>query len=71
MRHRYATTVYAKWIDEGVNLNARLPCLSVYMGHSGFENTAYYIHLLSEKPLSSARIDRERLNAMIPKVEDE
>lgn len=42
-----------------------------YMGHSGFENTAYYIHLLSEKPLSSARIDRERLNAMIPKVEDE
>ncbi len=71
LRHRYATAVYAKWLDEGVDLNARLPYLSAYMGHAGVEDTAYYIHLLPERLLSSARIDWERLNAMIPEVEDE
>lgn len=71
LRHRYATAVYAKWLDEGADLNARLPYLSAYMGHAGFEDTAYYIHLLPERLLSSARIDWERLNSVIPEVENE
>lgn len=71
LRHRYATAVYAKWLDEGADLNARLPYLSAYMGHAGFEDTAYYIHLLPERLLPSARINWGRLNAMIPEVEDE
>lgn len=71
LRHRYATAVYAKWLDEGADLNARLPYLSAYMGHAGFEDTAYYIHLLPERLLPSARIDWGRLDAMIPEVEDE
>jgi integrase len=71
LRHRYATAVFAKWLDEGADINARLPYLSAYMGHAGFEDTAYYIHLLPERLLSSTRIDWERLNAMIPEVEDE
>ncbi len=66
LRHRYATAVYAEWLDGGVDLNARLPYLSAYMGHAGFEDTAYYIHLLPERLLLSARIDWGRLNAMIP-----
>ena len=71
LRHRYATAVYEKWLDEGADLNARLPYLSAYMGHAGFEDTAYYIHLLPERLLSCAQIDWSRLNAMIPEVEDE
>ena len=71
LRHRYATAVYEKWLDEGADLNARLPYLSAYMGHAGFEDTAYYIHLLPERLLPSARINWGRLNAMIPEVEDE
>lgn len=71
LRHRYATAVFAKWLDEGIDFNACLPYLSAYMGHAGFGDTAYYIHLLPERLLPSARIDWERLNDMIPEVEDE
>jgi integrase/recombinase XerD len=71
LRHRYATAVFTKWFNEGVDLNARLPYLSAYMGHTGFEDTAYYIHLLPEKLLSSTRINWEKFNAMIPEVDDE
>ena len=34
-----------KFIDEGEDLNNILPYMSSYMGHSSFEETAYYIHL--------------------------
>lgn len=54
-----------------VDLNTRLPYLSAYMGHTGFEDTAYYIHLLPEKLLSSTQINWEKFNAMIPEVDDE
>ena len=37
LRHRYTTAVYEKWLDEGADFNARLPYLSAYMGHAGFE----------------------------------
>lgn len=71
LRHRYATAVFMKWIDESVDLNVYIPYLSAYMGHAGFEDTAYYIHLLPERLLSSKQIDWSRWNALIPEAEDE
>lgn len=71
LRHRFATTVFMKWLSEGVDLNTRIPYLSAYMGHACFEDTAYYIHLLPEKLIKSKRINWGRFNELIPEAEDE
>ena len=71
LRHRYATAMFMKWLDEKADLNAMLPYLSAYMGHSNFSDTAYYIHLMPENLLASVAVDWEKLDALIPEVEDE
>ena len=49
LRHRFATAVLMNWLDREEDLYTALPYLSVYMGHSDFRDTAYYIHLLPDK----------------------
>jgi len=72
LRHRYATTMMMKWMDEGADLNAKLPYLSAYMGHTHFSDTAYYIHLLPENLIRSAAINWSHFSDLIPEVaEDE
>ena len=71
LRHRFATAVFMKWLDEKEDLYAKMPYLSAYMGHSHFEDTAYYIHLLPEKLLSSTTLDWSRFSSLIPEVEDD
>jgi integrase len=68
LRHRHATTVMMKWLNEGADLNAKLPYLSSYMGHTHFSDTAYYIHLLPENLIRSAAIDWSRFSDLIPEV---
>ena len=68
LRHRHATTVLMKWMDEGADLGAKLPYLSSYMGHAHFSDTAYYIHLLPENLIRSAAIDWGRFSDLIPEV---
>lgn len=71
LRHRYATAVMMKWIDEKADLSAMLPYLSAYMGHVNFSSTAYYIHLLPENLLQSESINWEKLSSLIPEVLDD
>jgi integrase len=72
VRHRHATTIMMKWLNEGVDLNAKLPYLSAYMGHTHFSDTAYYIHLLPENLIRSSAIDWGHFSDLIPEVaEDE
>ena len=68
LRHRYATTMMMKWLNENADLNAKLPYLSAYMGHTHFSHTAYYIHLLPENLIRSAAIDWSRFSPLIPQV---
>jgi len=68
LRHRYATTMLMKWLNEGADLDAKLPYLSAYMGHTHFSDTAYYIHLLPENLIRSAAIDWGRFSDLIPEV---
>ncbi len=44
-RHTFATHRLYRWMREGKDLNAMLPYLSAYMGHSKLSDTYYYIHL--------------------------
>jgi len=72
LRHRYATTMLMKWMDEGADIVTKVPYLSAYMGHTEFSATAYYIHLLPENLIRSAAIDWDRFSDLIPEVtEDE
>ena len=48
-RHNYATRIMSKWLNEKRDINALLPYLSEYMGHSSLESSAYYIRLLPER----------------------
>lgn len=61
LRHRFASAVLQKWIDEGKNLYAMLPHLRAYMGHEEFRDTLYYVHILPEHLLSSNHVDWEQI----------
>ena len=49
LRHNFATQTIMRWVEEGADLDAKIPYLSAYMGHETFESTYYYIHLLPER----------------------
>lgn len=69
LRHRFATAVLNRWLDEKRDVNSRLPYLQVYMGHKELEATAYYIHLLPENLSKSAGVDWERMGQIFPRAE--
>jgi len=67
-RHNYATQILMRWIEEGKDLNAWIPYLTAYMGHSIFSATFYYVHLLPER---LGKMDFTRIDGIIPEVDDE
>lgn len=69
IRHRFATTVLNKWLDEKRNLSSRLPYLQTYMGHKDLAATAYYIHLLPEQLVKNSGIDWDSMNDLLPRCE--
>lgn len=48
LRHAYAVHRLTAWYHEGVDLNARLPWLSAYMGHVNMLGTEVYLHATPE-----------------------
>ena len=68
-RHNYASRTIMRWLDEGEDINANLPYLSTYMGHSDFKQTAYYIHLIPDLLIKSSGINWDSMAAVIPEVE--
>jgi len=69
LRHRFASTVLIRWLNEGQNLNAMLPYLRAYMGHNNLSDTVYYIHLLPENLLKSPGIRWSDFDSLIPEVD--
>ena len=69
LRHRFASAVLQKWLNNGRDLYAMLPYLQAYMGHENFSHTAYYIHLLPENLLNSPGIDWSRIDEVNPEVD--
>jgi integrase len=68
LRHRYATAIMMKWLDEGADLSSKLLYLSQYMGHTQLSDTAYYIHLLPERLARTPSVDWARMNSLIPEA---
>jgi len=69
LRHRFASTVLQKWINEGRDLYSMLPYLRAYMGHEKFSDTAYYIHCLPESLLNSPGVDWSAIDSVNPEVD--
>jgi len=69
-RHNFATRTFMRWLDEGKDINALMPYLSAYMGHSDFSYTAYYIHLIPDKLIRSNGVNWDRMNALVPEVDN-
>ena len=69
LRHRFASAVLMRWIDNGTELYSRLPYLQAFMGHKRLASTAYYIHLLPENLVRSSGIDWDVLKTIIPEVD--
>lgn len=45
-RHNFAYTTINRWAVEGKDVNAELPYLSRYMGHTCIKHTLYYFHFV-------------------------
>ncbi len=69
LRHRFASAVLNKWLDEKADLYSKLPYLRTYMGHKSLSSTAYYIHLLPENLIKSSGIDWKYMQEILPEVE--
>jgi len=48
LRHTFATRCLLKWYHEGQDVNAKLPILATYMGHTCIEHTQVYLHITSQ-----------------------
>ena len=68
LRYRFATATVQRWLDDGSDLNAKLPFLRAYMGHDSFAQTAYYIHLLPTNLTQSTAVDWAVFDTLIPEV---
>lgn len=67
LRHSFVVIRMNKWMEEGKNLNAMMPYLSAYLGHTSPQDTFYYYHQIE----SSFRIIRKKdisSGSIIPEV---
>ncbi len=64
LRHRFASAVLQKWIDEGENIYSKLPYLRAYMGHEEFRDTLYYVHILPDNLLSSSQVNWKQIESV-------
>ena len=68
LRHSFAVHVLQKWITEGVDLNAMMPILSTYMGHTHISSTAQYLRLTAEVYPELMKKVEETCSYVIPEV---
>jgi integrase len=48
LRHSFAVQALLRWYRAGVDVQAKLPQLSMYLGHVSIVSTAYYLHFNPE-----------------------
>lgn len=70
-RHTFAVKRLNLWVQEGKDLNACLPYLSMYLGHAHLTATDYYLHFVPEFFPVFKEKTREKCANLIPEVNDE
>jgi integrase len=69
-RHCFASSVIHRWLDEGKNIESLIAYLRAYMGHTTFESTYYYVHLIPERLAESGGIDLSVFENLLPEVDE-
>jgi integrase/recombinase XerD len=68
LRHTAAVNNLRSWFARGENVNALLPVLQTYLGHSSIGDTAYYLRLTAESyPDITARV-QQAFGDIVPPV---
>lgn len=68
-RHHFVYANMNRWLRGGKDVNAMLPYLMRYMGHSDVKNTLYYFHLVPD--IYGGILDRSsHSERLIPEVDD-
>jgi len=71
LRHSACSRVILQWLEEGKDFYELASFLREHMGHSDFNSTFYYIHLLPENIVRNAGIDWNQFDSLYPEVSDE
>ena len=70
-RHGFSVKRLNLWVEEGKDLHAYLPYLSMYLGHASLAETDYYLHLVPEFfPIMTSAAE-DRFSYLIPEANDE
>jgi len=56
VRHSFAVNALLRWYRAGVDVQAKLPLLSTYMGHVSIASTQYYLRFV--EPVARAASER-------------
>jgi integrase/recombinase XerD len=48
LRHTFAVHALLRWYHLGLDLQAKLPLLAIYMGHVSIVSTEYYLHFVDD-----------------------
>ncbi|MDN5810995.1 MAG: tyrosine-type recombinase/integrase, partial [Tetragenococcus koreensis] len=70
-RHTFAVNRLNHWVNEGKDINAYLPYLSMYLGHENQADTDYYLHLVPEFFPVFRDKSREISENLLPEVDYE
>ena len=68
-RHHFVYADMNRWLRDGKDVNAMLPYLMRYMGHTDIKNTLYYFHLVPDI-YGEIAARSEHSERLIPKVDD-
>jgi len=55
LRHSFAVQALLRWYRSGADVQAKLPQLSMYLGHVSIVSTAYYLHFIPEIATAASR----------------
>ena len=64
-RHSFAARALLRWYRLGVDVQAKLPMLSTYMGHVSIASTEYYLPFIPELAAEASNRFRSRYGALV------
>jgi integrase len=64
-RHSFAVNALLRWYGQGVDVSAKLPQLSMYLGHVSIASTAYYLHFIPAIARAASRRFHREFGALI------
>ena len=68
LRHTMAVNNLRRWFEQGQNVNALLPVLQTYLGHSSIADTGYYLRLTAASyPQITARV-QQTIGDVVPPI---